>query len=112
MNSSSWSVYQPERRLKPRINCDCPAIIQSYAADGKKIVEEGRMVNLSRNGMYIILYREFPVGMEIIVRVAIPTGNLSRGTTKLFVHGFVVRGEFRSETIFGIGVKFRRFRFN
>ena len=108
-NFDSTSI--PERRLKPRIVCDCPARIQGHDGNGRKFEEDGRVVNLSRYGMYVLLNRVIPCGIELSIRMALPTGILKLGTTKLAVHGTVVRGELCSGTSYGIGLQFERYRF-
>jgi len=111
MNSFSDVVYLPERRIKPRIRCDCPARIQGHDENGKKFEEDGRAINLSRSGLYILLNREITNGMDLSIRLALPTGYLDLGTSKLALEGKVVRGELRSETVFGIAVEFQNYRF-
>jgi hypothetical protein len=103
--------HYPERRKKPRYQCDYPANIQGFELNGEFFQIEGRVVNLSRNGVNIRLNREIPDGMEISIKIAFPTGLLDLGTTNLAVHGKVVRSENLSETICGIAVKFQDFRF-
>jgi hypothetical protein len=101
----------PERRLKPRFRCNYPAWIQGYDENGEVFEEIGKAVNLSRSGVYLLLNREIPEGMDLTIRISIPTENPKLGTSKLAVRGKVVRGEFQSETIFGIAVKFQEYRF-
>ena len=108
---SSNVVYIPERRQKPRTRCDFPARIQGHDKNGKKFEEDGRAINLSRRGVYITLNREIPTGTELAIKLALPTGYLNLGTSKLVVGGKVVRGELRSETVFGIAVEFEKYRF-
>ena len=109
--SNSENVYMPERRLKPRIKCSYPARIQGHDSDGQRFEGDGRSTNLSRNGMYVLLDREIPVGEVISIRLALPTGLLEIGTSNLSVQGTVIRGEQHSEMNYGIAVKFQNFRF-
>jgi hypothetical protein len=111
LNSNSEIVYIPERRLKPRFKCHCPARIRGHDPNGKPFEEEGSAINLSRSGVYVILNREIPIGMELSLRIAFPTGLLKLGTSKLAVRGVIVRGEARSDTTYGIAVKFEEYRF-
>ena len=111
MNPHSETVIIPERRLKPRIQCDRPAMIQGHDAVGKKFEETGRVVNLSRSGLYVVLNREILTGTEVWIRMAMPTGILPLSSSKLAVHGIVVRGMLHSRSIFGIAVNFEKFKF-
>ncbi len=111
MELSSEFVTSRERRGKPRIICDCSAVIQGHDAFGKKFEEAGRVINFSRIGMYILLHREIHTGAELLIRMALPTGKLELGTSRLVVHGTVVRGEVRPGAIYGIGVMYEKYRF-
>jgi hypothetical protein len=111
LNSNSEIVYIPERRVKPRFICKCPTRIRGHDNNGQLFEEEGTAINLSRSGVYVILNREIPIGMELSLRIAFPTGLLKLGTSKLAVRGVVVRGEVHSETTYGIAVKFQEYRF-
>jgi hypothetical protein len=103
--------HYPERRKKPRFQCDYPANVQGFELNGEFFQVEGRVVNLSRNGVNIRLSRKIPNGMEISIRIAFPTGLLELGTSNLAVHGKVVRSEALSETLCGVAVKFQDYRF-
>jgi hypothetical protein len=85
--------------------------VSGYDANRKKIEEDGRAVNLSRSGIYILLNREIPTGMTLVIRIAFPTGSLELGTSKLALRGTVVRGNPLSEITYGIGIKIDEFRF-
>jgi hypothetical protein len=111
MSAISETVYISERRLKPRFKCDYPAQIRGRDVNGNIFQEDGRALNLSRNGVYLILNRKIPNGMELSIKIGLPTRLLKLGMPKLVVRGPVVRGEFRSETIYGIAVKFQEYRF-
>jgi hypothetical protein len=101
----------PERRLKPRCKCDYPARVRGQDENGKSYQADGRAINLSRNGVYLIVNRDIPKGMELSIRIALPTGSLELGTSKLVLRGTVVRGEFHSETTYGKAIKFDGYRF-
>ncbi len=111
MSTNPDSINFLERRLKPRFKCDYPAWLQGHDENGKLFEEIGKAINLSRSGVYILVNREIPEGMELTIRISLPTENPKLGTSKLAVRGMVVRGEFHSETIFGIAVKFKEYRF-
>ncbi len=111
MSANPQNIYFPERRLKPRFTCNYPARIRGHDENEKPYEEVCKAVNLSRNGVYLMMNREIPRGAEVSIRIGFPTGYLKLGTCKLAVHGMVVRGEFSSETIYGIAVKFEEYRF-
>ncbi len=111
INTKSETTYISERRLKPRCICNYPARLTGLDENRKKIEEDGRAVNLSRSGIFILLNREIPTGSPLLIRVALPTGFLNLGTSKLALHGTVVRGSAVSESTYGIGVKIDEYRF-
>jgi hypothetical protein len=111
MNPDPGCDDLPERRLKPRITCDYFAWIQGRDEDGGVFEEAGKAVNLSQSGAYLMVCREIAMGSELSIKISIPSGSLKLGTSKLAVRGKVVRGEFRSETSYGIAVRFQYYRF-
>jgi len=40
-----------DRRIKPRIICDYPGIIEGYDSSGNKHNEDGKLANLSASGV-------------------------------------------------------------
>jgi PilZ domain len=100
-----------ERRSKPRVNCDYPAIIRGHDPDGKKFEENARVINLSAGGVYALLNRYVQNNSEVSVNIALPTGNLQWGTSRIATTGVVVRGKIHQDSIFGIGIKILRSRF-
>ncbi len=111
MKSNSENGQIVERRLKPRFECDYLTRIHGQDADGNRFEEDGRTLNLSRIGMYLVINREIPKGAEVSIRVALPTGLLSPQSSNLSVKGTVVREEPYSGTKYGIAINFQRFRF-
>lgn len=112
MNNYLDAIPFQERRSKPRIKCDCNAVVRGYDHKGKKFEEGGKVINLSRTGMYVLLSREIPDGTEVEIRMSFPAGDIQLPTSKLRVEGTVVRGEVCSDEIYGIGVRLKKFRFN
>ena len=106
------SVIAPfiERRLKPRMKCNYPVMLQSHDRLGKKFMEEGRVVNLSRSGIFVLMKRTIPDGNPVSVRIAMPTGYLEFGTAKLTTNGTVVRCEPCSDGSYGVAITFERYR--
>jgi hypothetical protein len=100
-----------ERRRKPRFKCDYPARIRGHDVNGKSFLKEGRAVNLSRTGVYILMDREITQGAELTIRITFPDGLFKQGTTILALHGTVLRCEFHSENLYGVAIQFQKYRF-
>ncbi len=111
MDNLSTIAPPIERRLKPRMSCNYPAILKNQEGSDFLFEEKGTAVNLSRSGVYILLNREIPTGTELSMRITFPTGVLEPGAPKLALRGTVVRGVTHSEMLYGIGVKIQDFRF-
>ena len=111
MNSHSEIDYFLERRLKPRFACDYAALVQGCEDNGKIFQIRGKAVDLSRNGVNIVLNREISTGTELSISLAFNTQSLKLGTSSLVVHGTVVRCEIQSEAVYNIAVEFQEFRF-
>ncbi len=91
--------------------CSYAAIVRGKDLEGKRFEEHARVINLSSGGVYMLLNRAIPVGEDLTVRIALPTGSLSLGSSKLATSGTVMRGEPKTSGFFGIAVKFNRYRF-
>jgi hypothetical protein len=110
MENISHPASIQERRLKPRMKCNYPAVVQGQVNGGKKFREEGRVINLSRCGIYMVLNQVIPDGKEVSIRIALPTGMLEFGSSKLATSGTVVRSESRLDGTFGVAIKFQNYR--
>ena len=111
MENFSGPASFPDRRIKPRMKCNYPAVVQGYDYDGKKFKEKGRVINLSRSGIYVLLNQAIPDCNEASIRIALPTGILEFGTSKLDTSGTVVRREQRVDGASGVAIKFQNVRF-
>jgi len=100
-----------ERRTKPRIHCDYPALVHGRDPQGKKFEENGRVINLSTGGIYILVQRSIPPGEILHVRIALPTGSLRWGTSSLSANGTVVRLEPQSDGVSGLAIKFDGYKY-
>jgi hypothetical protein len=107
------SVIAPflEQRLKPRIECNYAAMIQGQDGSGKKFKEKGRVVNISRSGIFLITNQAIPECYEVSIQIALPTGVLEYGSSKLAMTGTVVWRELCLDGNFGVAIKFQNFRF-
>ena len=111
MEQNTKNVILPERRFKQRINCAFPAIVHGSTQNGKKFEESATVENLSSGGAYLLLNRSIELGQELSVRIALPTGSLERGTSKLATTAVVVRIETYSTGVLGVAIKFQHYRF-
>jgi hypothetical protein len=111
MNQTPEHETFSERRSKSRIPCNYAAIVEGRDENGKKFEENARVISLSTSGIYMLLNRSIYTGEELSVRIALPTGSLKLGTSKLATTGIVIRGEPQSTGVFGIAVKFNHYRF-
>ena len=86
-------------------------MIQGQDGSGKKFKEKGRVVNLSRNGVFLLLNQVIPDCYEVSLHIAFPTGILEYGSSKLATTGTVVRRELCLDGTFGVAIKFQNVRF-
>jgi hypothetical protein len=111
MNLTTGNTQFAERRAKPRINCNYPAIVKGRDTLGKKFAEKGRVISLSSSGIFMVTNRSIQNNAEVHVKIAFPTGSLEWGTFKLATVGVVVRTDFLSERVIGVAIKFQHYRF-
>ncbi len=100
-----------DRRIKPRIICDYPAIVTGIDMDGKKYNEKAKLVNLSASGLFMWVDRLIDSGTNISVTVLLTSALIDDETPKLATNGTVVRIEPQSNGTCGIAVKFYHYRF-
>ena len=109
MDSSPFAF--PDRRIKPRINCNYPAVVKGSDVLGKDYEDKAKAVNLSVSGIYLLIFRPIMVNSELAVTVAFPTGTLNLKSSRLATNGKVVRCEIKPNGAYGIAIKFDRYRF-
>jgi hypothetical protein len=100
-----------ERRDKSRITCHFSAIVRGRDENGKAFEEQCSVINLSASGSCLLINRSIPIGDEIYIKIALPTGSLKLGTSKLATYGIVVRTEPYNMENFEVSVKFIQYRF-
>jgi hypothetical protein len=100
-----------ERRLKPRMKCNYPAMIEGQDGAGKKFKENGRMVNLSRSGIFVLVSQAIPDCHEVTVHIVLPPGVQEYESSKLTMTGKVVRSEPCLDGTFGVAIKFQKVHF-
>ncbi len=111
MNQIPMDVVIQERRNKPRINCDYPAIVQGRDPRGKRFEEETRLKNLSASGLYLLIHHPVEHGDRLSVIVCLSSTPIEDTTPKIVASGIVVRTEPQPDGAFGVAVKFHRYRF-
>lgn len=100
-----------DRRAKPRINCDYPAIVEGYDVDGSIYNDQAKLVNLSASGLFMLLNRDLVAGSKLSVTVHLCSSLVDANTPKIATNGIVVRSEHQSNGTHGIAVKFYHYRF-
>lgn len=101
----------PDRRMKPRVICDYPVIIEGYDGDGNKYNENAKLANLSASGLFMLANCEVENGSKLSVIVLLTNALIDTDTPKLATKGIVVRTEPRIDGSCGIAIKFENYRF-
>jgi hypothetical protein len=101
----------PERRIKPRVICEYPVIIEGYDGDGKKYNDNAKLANLSASGLFMKAHRKIEYGSKLSVTVLLTTALIDKDTPKLATNGIVVRAEPQLDGTCGIAIKFNHYRF-
>lgn len=101
----------PDRRVKPRIDCDYPAIIKGNDVDGTKFKDQGKLSNLSASGLFMVANRNIQNGIKLSVTVLLSNSLIDKDAPKLSTSGIVVRTEPQTNGTCGVAVKFTHYRF-
>ncbi|MFZ0535002.1 MAG: PilZ domain-containing protein [Anaerolineales bacterium] len=101
----------PDRRVKPRIDCDYPAIIKGYDVDGTKFNDRAKLANLSASGLFMMANRYVENGSRLSVTVLLSNSLIDKDAPKLATNGIVVRTEPQTNGTCGIAIKFYQYRF-
>jgi hypothetical protein len=101
----------PDRRIKPRIDCDYPAIIEGYDDNGAKYNDHAKLENLSASGLFMLASRYIENGSKLSITVLLSNSFDDDDAPRLATSGIVVRTEARSNGTCGIAVKFNHYRF-
>jgi hypothetical protein len=101
----------PERRMKPRVECDYPVIIEGYDVDGNPYDESGNLSNLSASGLFLKAKRYINDGSKISVTVLLTSNLVDKNTPRIATNGIVVRAEPQADGTCGIAVMFNSYRF-
>lgn len=101
-----------DRRVKPRIECNYPAVVRGIDPNRKKHVQEAIACNMSLGGLYLQSEQPAEIGSHLLVVVKL-SGEPARSAEALSVaaHGVVVRTEAGRDGTHGMGIKFEHYRF-
>ena len=100
-----------DRRAKPRVSCDYPAIIEGIDIDGAKFNDQVKLCNLSATGLYTLANRYVENGSQITVTIQLCNSFINEDAPKLSTSGIVVRTEPQQNGTYGVAVKFHHYRF-
>ena len=101
----------PDRRIKPRIECDYPAIIEGCDGNGSKYSDHAKLANLSASGLFMLATRVIENGSKLSVTVLLSSSFDDEDATRLATNGVVVRTELKANGMHGVAVKFSHYRF-
>ena len=101
----------PDRRIKPRVSCDYPVIIEGFDDTGNKYNDNAKLANLSASGLFMMANRKIDNGSELTVTILLTTSFVDIDTPKLATDGIVVRTEPQMDGTCGIAIKFNNYRF-
>ena len=100
-----------ERRNKPRVACDYPAIVEGIDLQGNLYEENAQLANLSRGGLLMVVNRNIEFNAKLSVTVLLAGVPINDDTPKLETKGIAVRIEPKTDETCGVAVKFERYRF-
>ena len=100
-----------DRRIKPRVSCDYPVIIEGYDDAGKKYNENAKLANLSASGLFMKANRNIENGSKLSVTILLTSELIDPDTPKLATNGIVVRTEPQIDGTCGVAIKFNNYRF-
>ncbi len=101
----------PDRRIKPRIKCEYPAIIEGNDETGGKFNHTGKLANLSASGLYMVTNRYIENGSKLSVTVLLTNCIENHESPKLATSGVVVRSNPEPDGMCGIAILFSHYRF-
>jgi len=101
----------PDRRIKPRIECDYPAIVEGYNGDGAKYNDKAKLSNLSASGLFMLANRYIESGTKLSVTVLLSNSFEDNDSPRLATNGIVVRTEVKPNGMCGVAIRFTQYRF-
>ena len=100
-----------DRRAKPRIKCDYLAVVEDPKGNGAKYQDQGKLVNLSASGLFMLVNRDIEMDQTFFVTIHLANSLNNTDAPKLATNGIVVRTESQKAGICGIAIKFQNYRF-
>jgi NDP-sugar pyrophosphorylase family protein len=100
-----------DRRIKPRINCDYPAIIEGYDSHGNNFKQGAKLENLSASGLFMMADCSIEPGAKLAVTILLSNTSIEIDTPRIATSGIVVRTEPQIDGSCGIAVKFNKYKF-
>ncbi len=101
----------PDRRIKPRVTCDYPVLLEGYDAKGNKYSDNGKLANLSASGLFLLTSRCVENGSSLSVVVILTSAFIEKDTPRISTNGIVVRTEPQKDGSCGVAVKFNSYKF-
>ncbi len=101
----------PERRIKPRLECVCPAVVRGKDSSGGRFEEQATTANLSAGGVYLRMTRFVERGCALFVLVRFPVMSCENVVgPAIAIRGMVVRSEPGADGTYGLALRFERRR--
>jgi hypothetical protein len=97
-----------EKRTNPRIACNFPATLESLRFPESDCIEEVRVVKWSSSGVLVLADQFYRKNAEVRVKIALTSGALEWGVSRLAAYGNVVRNELHCDGTISIAIKFQK----
>ena len=94
------------------MECAYTALVKGNLPNGRYFEETATVQNLSASGVFITVNRLINNGQDLSLKIALPTGSLKWGSSKLNSSGVVVRTETLNEGLMGVAIKFEHYQFS
>lgn len=101
-----------ERRGKPRITCEFPAIVRGGDGEGPRFQTTGTVENLSASGMFLRVERTVERGARLFIVFRISPGAPDAGAGPIIaVHGRALHSELTEDRQCRVVVRLQHYRF-
>ena len=105
-------INPEDRRAKPRLDCDFPALLRQRLVDGGTTERLVTISNISASGMYLRTQHHVPRGqiLFILTRLSNQSSRKSEAPN-LAATAKVVRVEPKPDGSYGVAIRLQRYRF-